>query len=256
MKCLKYLLIFLLVFTSCKSNKNTINTNTIVKNMSAKKVAKKHLANNFDKKTIDAKLRVKFKNNKENQSFSVRLKIKKDEVIWMKGSKFISIFRIKITPTKVSYYSPYAKNYFKGDYSLIKEFLGIDITFEELQNIFLGQVKIEDKGRNYTIETIDNQYKLSPEQQLALFDRFFYINPSHFKLDKYTLINDLKNQRLDISYPKYLQKDNIFFPKNIILNVVEKEKFTNLNITVKSVIFDSELSIPFKIPSGYKKLEF
>ena len=256
MKTLKYLLIFTLAFTACKSSKNIVNSNAIAKNMSAKKVAKKHIAASFNKENIDAKLRVKFKNNKQNESFSVRMKIIKDKVIWLKGSKIISIFKVKITPTKVSYYSPYAKNYFEGDYSLIKEFLGTDITFKELQNIFLGQAEIENKGKDHTVEIIDNTYILSPEEQIELFDRFIHINPSHFKLNKHVLVNDFKEQKLDISYLKYLQKDNEIFPENIFINVTEKKKFTNIDITVKSVVFDTKLSMPFTIPSGYKKLDF
>lgn len=256
MKFLKYSFIFILAFTACKSSKKTIDAKVIAKKMSAKKVAKNHLNNNFDKKTVDAKLRVKFKNNKENQSFSVRMKIKKDEVIWLRGSKIISLFKAKITPTSVSYYSPYAKNYFEGDYSLIKDFLGTDITFEELQNIFLGQAKIDDKGKNHNVEIVDNTYILSPEKQSNLFDKFFHINPSHYKLDKHILVNEFKNQSLDISYPKYLEKEDEIFPENILINVKEKNKFTNLDITVKAVIFNSDLNLTFKIPSGYKKLEF
>lgn len=256
MKIIKYLFVFTLLFTACKSSKNTVNTNAIAKKMSAKKVAKKHLSNSFSKETIDAKLRVKFKNNKQNESFSVRMKIIKDEVIWLKGSKIISIFKAKITPTKVSYYSPYAKNYFEGDYSLIKDFLGTDITFEELQNIFLGQAKIENKGKDHAVEIVDNAYILSPEEQLTLFDRFIHINPTHFKLDKHILVNDLKGQKLDITYPKYLQKEDEVFPENILVNVTENNKFTNIDIDVKSVVFDTKLSIPFTIPSGYKKLDF
>lgn len=256
MKILKYSLIFILAFTACKSNKKTIGANVIAEKMSAKKVTKNHLKNYFDKNTVDAKLRVKFKNNKESQSFSVRMKIKKDEVIWLKGSKIISLFKAKITPTSVKYYSPYAKNYFEGDYSLIKDFLGTNITFEELQNIFLGQAKIENKGKNHNVEIVNNAYVISPEEQSNLFDRFFHINPSHYKLDKHLLVNDLKNQRLDISYPKYLEKEGEVFPENILLKVTENNKFTNLDITVKSVAFNTDLSMPFRIPSGYKKLEF
>lgn len=256
MRFLKYLLVFSVLFYSCKSSKNIIDANATAKKMSAKKVAKKHIATNFNQKTVDAKLRVKFKNNKESQSFSVKMKIKKGEVIWLKGTKIITLFRAKITPTSVSYYSPYAKNYFEGDYALIKDFLGTNITFNELQNIFLGQAEIANKGRDYDVDIVDNQYKLSPEKQLKLFDRFLYINPAHFKLSKHSLVNEVKNQRLDIEYPKYLEKDGEIFPENIIINVKEKNKFTNVNITVKSVIFNTELKMPFKIPSGYKKLEF
>ena len=40
------------------------------------------------------------------QSISVYLRIKKDEVIWLKGTKFINVFKAKITPDKVRFYSP------------------------------------------------------------------------------------------------------------------------------------------------------
>ena len=111
MKSIKYFAIFLILFASCKSKKNLMSANVVAKEMSAKKVARKHIASNFDKKTVEAKLKARFNNGKLNQSISVSLKMKKDEVIWLKGTKFITVFKAKITPTSVSYYSPYAKNY-------------------------------------------------------------------------------------------------------------------------------------------------
>ncbi len=104
-----------------------IDANAIAKEISAKKVAKKHIAANFDRETVDAKLKVNFNNGKTKQSLSVNMKIIKDEVIWLRGTKFITVFKAKITPTSVSYYSPFAKNYFEGDFSMIKKLLGVEI---------------------------------------------------------------------------------------------------------------------------------
>ena len=56
-----------------------IDANIIAKNISARKVAKKHDLGSFDKKTVDAKLKVNFNNGKTNQGLSVQLKMKKDE---------------------------------------------------------------------------------------------------------------------------------------------------------------------------------
>ena len=64
MKFFKYVVLLSIVFSSCKSTKNMIDTNAIAKNYSAKKVAKKHTAANFDKNTVDAKLKVNFNNGK------------------------------------------------------------------------------------------------------------------------------------------------------------------------------------------------
>ena len=111
MKFVKYFVVFVIVFASCKAKKNLMNTPAEIREMSARKVARKHMASNFDKTFVEAKLKASFNNGKLKQRISVSLKIKKDEVIWLKGTKFITLFKVKITPTSIRYYSSYAKNY-------------------------------------------------------------------------------------------------------------------------------------------------
>lgn len=254
MKIFKYLLVGLLVISSCKSKK-IITDGIAVEELSAKKVVKKHISENFNKNTIDAKLKVNYKNSKENVGFSVRMKIKKDEVIWLKGNKVISVFRAKITPKKVRFYSPYYKNYFEGDFSMLKKLLGADINFEQLQNMLLGQALTDIKQTKQKVKIAEKSYKLSPKNQPNLFDIFFFINPLHFKLNKQTLVNSFKNERLDISYPAYLKEEGTYFPEKININAKSTKKFTNIDILVRSVVFNTKLKMPFTIPKGYKKIE-
>lgn len=254
MKLLKYILVLSIAFISCKSNKSITSTK-VVKQMSARRVAKKHVAENFEKRTIDAKLKVNYKDNNESLGFSVRMKIKKDEVIWLKGTKFITVFKAKITPTKVSFYSPYKKNYFEGDFSMLKKLLGTDINFKQLQNMLLGQAIFDVKSQRQNVEIIKNSYQLSPKKQPNLFDVFFYINPLHYKLDKQSLVNTFKNQRLDVSYPAYMNKENIVFPNKINILAKESTKFTNISMTVRSVNFNTNLNVDFSIPKGYKEIQ-
>ena len=248
--------VFMLVFTSCKTKKVMIDTNAIAKEISARKVAKKHIVANFDRETIDAKLKVNFSNNKRKESFSVRMKIKKDEVIWLKGSKFITIFKVKITPTSIRYYSSLLKNYFEGDFSMLQKLLGTKINFNQLQNILLGQSLLNVKEEKQQVEILNNTYILSPENQASLFDIFFSINPSHFKLDKQSIVNTAKNKRLDILYPSYTLVDNVVFPSKMEIKAKKSTSFTNIDFTLKSVVFDTELEMPFSLPSGYKLLNF
>jgi len=233
-----------------------VNSNVIAKDISARKVAKKHIAANFDKKTIDAKLKVNFNNGMTKQSLSVRMKIKKDEVIWLSGSKIINVFKAEITPTSVRYYSSLFKNYFEGDFSMIHELLGVEINYEQLQNLFLGQSLQNVKKEKQDIEIVNNAYVLSPKAQAELFDIFFTINPSHFKLDRQSIISPLKGQRLDIIYPSYILVNDQEFPSEMMIKAKQKKAFTNIDLTYKSVVFDTELTIPFSIPNGYKRLNF
>jgi hypothetical protein len=254
MRFIKIVVVFIIVFASCKTKKNLMSSNAVAEEMSAKKVARKHIASSFDKKTVEASLRANFNNGKIKQSISVSLKMKKDEVIWLKGTKFITVFKVKITPTSVSYYSPYAKNYFEGDFSMLKKLLGTDINFSQLQNLLLGQslFNVKDQKQNVVIE--NNSYVLSPDKQANLFDIFFAVNPSHFKLDKQSIVNSIKNQRLDISYPSYKMVNDEVFPSEIKIKAKQLNKFTNIDFILKSVEFNTDFDISFSIPEGYKRI--
>lgn len=256
MRFFKYILFITIALTACKSSKKMIDDNAIAKSMSAKKVAKKHVAVNFDKKTVDAKLKVNFDNQKTSQSLSVSMKMIKDEVIWLKGTKFITVFKAEITPTSVRYYSSFFKNSFEGDFSMIEELLGVEINFEQLQNLFLGQAlqNVSNEDQNVTI--VNNNYVLAPEVQNALFDIFYTINPAHFKLDNQYLVNGEKNLRLDVSYPSYNLINDELFPSAIKIMAKDEKRITKIDLDYKEVEFDVPVDMSFKIPSGYKKLKF
>ncbi|WP_341220408.1 DUF4292 domain-containing protein [Polaribacter atrinae] len=255
MRFLKYFIILTIVFTSCKAKKSMIDANVIAEEMSAKKVARKHVAANFDKKTVDAKLKANINNGKINQSISVSLKMEKDAVIWLKGTKFITLFKAKITPTSVRYYSSLEREYFEGDFTMLKKLLGTDINFNQLQNLFLGQSLTNVKDQKQNISIIDNSYVLSPEIQASLFDIFFSVNPSHFKLDKQSIINTVKNQRLDVFYPSYNVVDDAIFPSEINIKAKQPGKFTDIDFTVRSVEFNKDIDTSFSIPKGYKQIK-
>ena len=233
-----------------------IDATAIAKDISARKVAKKHIAANFDKNTIDAKLKMNFDNGKTKQNLSVSMKMIKDKVIWLKGSKFITVFKAEITPTSVRYYSSVLKNSFEGDFSMIKELLGVEINFEQLQNLFLGQSLIDVKAVDQEVEIVNNRYILSPEKQAALFDIFFNINPAHFKLDEQTIVNTDKDLRLDVKYPSYTLIDDVVFPSAINIKAKNKKSVTTIDFEYKSVVFNDEVNMSFSMPNGYKKLSF
>ena len=255
MKFLKYFVVFMMVFASCKAKKNLTDAPSEIREMSARKVARKHVASNFEKTSIKAKLKASFNNGKLKQRISVSLKIKRDEVIWLKGTKFITLFKAKITPTSVRYYSSYAKNYFDGDFTMLKKLLGTEINFDQLQNLLLGQSLMNVKEQKQQVFIEDKSYVLSPKRQERLFDIFFSVNSSHFKLDKQSIVNSKKNKRLDISYPSYGLFEEQIFPKEIQIKALQSGAFTNIDFILKSVQFDTDLDLSFSIPKGYKQIK-
>lgn len=255
MKFIKCFVVFVVVLTACKTKKSLIDSSVLAEEMSAKKVARKHVAANFDKKTVDAKLKASFNNGKLKQSFSVSFKMKKDEVIWLKGTKFITLFKAKITPTSVRFYSSLNKTYFDGDFSMLQKILGTDINFNQLQNLLLGQSLMNVKKKKQEVIIQNNSYVLSPNEPEKLFDIFFSVNPSHFKLDKQSIVNSRKNQRLDVVYPLYNVFDGVVFPSEIKIKAKQPGSFTNIDFSLRSVEFNTDVNTSFSIPKGYKQIK-
>jgi len=254
MRYLKYLFVFILVFTACKTKKYALDNSIIAKEMSAKKVARKHVSANFKKKTISAKFKVNFNDGSTKESISVYVRIKKDEVIWLKGTKFINVFKAKITPDKVRFYSPIEKKYFEGDFSMLEKLLGTNINFQQLQNLFLGQAILDVKNKKQNIALEKNAYVLSPKTQATLFDAFFAVHPGHFKLNQQSIVNTLKNQRLDIKYTSYKLVDDEIIPQQINIILKQENKLTIIDLILRSIELNTKINTSFTVPNGYKRM--
>lgn len=256
MKFLNCVLLFTLtLLVSCNSSKNLVDSSSTIKNLSTKKIIRKHTTSKFDKKTINAKLKVDYKDAKEDVSFSVKMKIIKDEVIWLKGTKLITLFKAKITPDTVRFYSPYKKTYFESDFSMLKKFLGTDITFVQLQNLLLGEALLDINHKKYDSDISDLAYRLSPKEPSILFDILYWIHPQSFKLIKQSVRSSAADKRLDINYPSYKRTQGVIFPEQLHIHAKNGTQSTHIDIEIKSVTFDSELTMPFNLPQGYKEIQ-
>jgi len=258
MRFVKIVLV-LLVFASCKTNK-VITDSGSVKNLSAKKIVKNHLSNDFNAQTLDSKIRVQYSNQvgseKKRHSFTVRMRMKKDSVIWFRGKKsVVSVFKMKITPESFSFYSLIDKVYFEGDFSQLKKVLGVEISFSQLQNLLIGKSIFDMKGKRFQTEIKDASYQLTPKVQEKLFDVFFKINPDHFRLNQLYLVNEEKNQRLRIDYQDYTKLEGDIVPVRMMIDASQGDRYTYINMKYSSLTLNKPVSVPYKIPSGYKRID-
>src|SRR5690606_14237698 len=88
-----------------------------------------------------------------SQSITVSLRMEKDKIIWVKASILgITIAKVLITPDSVGYYETIGKTYFEGDFTLLGEWLGTPINFQQAQNLLLGQSIFDLNASQYTAE--------------------------------------------------------------------------------------------------------
>jgi hypothetical protein len=246
-------IVFLTLITSCKSSKIT---DASIANLSARNIIKNNDDLRFDKINLRANLFVKYDGKAELPNLNASMRMVKDSVIWISFSKLgFPVAKLMITQDSVRFYEKISKTYFDGDFELISQSLGTDFDFTKVQNLFLGETLIDMKLDKYKSTIDSNLYRLNSKNKNAIFEVLFWISPNNFKLKKEEIKHPFKEQILTILYKDFDKIDESLFPKGFIVQVKDKNKKTRIEVNYKNVFFNTNLSFPFAVPNGYKKIE-
>ena len=203
---------------------------------------------------MNIRANAKYEDEKQSHSLNADIRIKKGEIIWI-NIKFLGLPMAKamITPTKVSYYEKLNNTYFDGDFSLLSNWLGTDLDFNKVQNLFLGKA-IDDLTKDQWISVVvEKMFKLSLPSNSDV-SKEFYFEGANYLLKKETINQESKKRSLEIRYPSFKDENGMFLPNTINILAEQKDKVT-IDIEYKQTTFNEKLSYPFSIPSGYSAVE-
>ncbi|GAB1308181.1 DUF4292 domain-containing protein [Urechidicola sp. KH5] len=245
----------ILAIVGCKSNKVTVPGTAVA--MSTKKVIKNHQENHFDAEFMSAKLKAVYDDGKTKQTISVKFRMQTDSAIWMSGTVMgYPVAKLLITPESVQFYEKLDKSYFEGDFELLSNFLGTDVSFNLMQNLLLGHSVKPLKSAKFSAVVDDASYKLSPKEQEALFDVFFWVYPNHFRLKKQQISQPTEQKRLTIEYGDYQKVEEHLIPKDVRITAIEQTDRTLLTLEYRGVELNKKQTFPYKVPQGYKPISF
>ncbi|WP_439152111.1 DUF4292 domain-containing protein [Winogradskyella sp.] len=245
--------LFLVVFlVGCKSAKSVIASGEASEKLSAKQVIRQHQKTQTDFKTFQAKVKIDIIQNQKEQGSTFNMRMEKDKVIWLSAK--LGLARMMITPERVRFYNKLDNEYFDGDYKLLSDFVGVELDFNKVQNILLGQAIYNLKEEPHNVSVNNNSYALQPKDQNVLLELFYLVNPSHFKMDSLQLFQQLKKRMLQVDYASYQEVKKQILPQNIRIVAVEESDEVAITMEFKSVSLNEEVRFPFRIPSGYKEI--
>ena len=126
-RILSLVIIFLMI--SCKT-KAVLAESSATSIIASDKIIENHYNNKFDFSTVYIKAGARYEDDRNSQSLTAEIKIKKDEKILV-SIRFLGITMAKalITPTSVQYYEKIGGKYFEGDYASLSQWLGTDLDF-------------------------------------------------------------------------------------------------------------------------------
>ncbi len=242
-----------IVFSSCKSAKTVDQGNSNFR-LSANQLVKENAKKTPNFNTLQSKLKITYTEGSKQQSNTVNYRMKKDEVIWISAA--FAVIRAKITPNSVSFYNKLDKTYFNGDFEYFSKLLGTtELDFEKIQNLLLGEALFNLSDDTYKVSIHEDNYALQPKKQRHLFELFYLLNPSHFKIKSQQLSQFKEQRHLEINYLKHQEVNQQILPELVKVNAVEADKEIVAELEFKSVTLNEDLRFPFKIPSGYKEIK-
>ena len=254
----KYIaLVLMSVFViSCKSKAIAVqNTDKPVEaTKEDRKAIAKHYDNKLDFKTLNIKASAKYEDEKQSQNVTADIKIEKDKQILV-SVRFLGITMAKalITPTTVSYYEKIKGTYYEGDFTSLSKWLGTELDYSKVQNLLVGEALDDLRKGKYTQTIVENLFRLEDEKE-AKIKKTFYLDSEKYLIQKEEISQPAENRMLAIKYSDSKNFDQGILPTKIEINAVQPKGKTDINLEYNNITFNEELSFPYSVPSGYKKV--
>ncbi len=229
-------------------------------------------SNSFDFDTFQSKAEFKIDQGEKTNSFKANIRIKKDSLIWISITPLLGIemARILITRDTIKVINRFDKEYFIGDYSYINKKFNVELEFEIIQSLMLGNAipfeedeKIKfatDKGYYYLgnlkkrkakkANNKPNKIEKENEELISL-----WMNPTSFRIEK-ILFSDLAADRFLLGeYSNYFEVNGQLLPKNLVFNF-ESKKPAKIKIEYSRVSLNQDMKFSFNISSKYEKVYY
>ncbi len=247
----RILLFFIAAFivTSCKSVRRASDAGEATAKKS--NVVKLHEAAALKFKTLQAKVDLDFKDDKRAQSVTVELRMEKGKNIWL-SARFLGLTagKLHITRDRVRFYEILNKQSFDGDFSLISDFLGEDVTFDQVEDILLGQAVEPLQDKEFSIN--GNEYVFNEGTLIA---KLFKLRAADFKVSEQAISKPAEDSFLRIMYPDYQMVSDKIVPLKVQIEARKDEKNTTVILEYRSLEFNKNLSFPFEMPANTKPIK-
>lgn len=207
---------------------------------------------------LDAKLKLNYQTPEENLNAKVRLRMKKDSLIWVSISGAVGVegMRALVREDSIFLIDRVNKKYLENTLDTLSQILNFKVDFQILQSLILGEMPFP----NYDESQVSTEEKfLRIQQQEQSLNISNLVNPKTKKLEELVLKDVLTQNAMEVIYGNYKRQRGVLIPQLTEVNVqytneVSKEKiqtFISLENT-RIELTNEKLSFPFSIPDRYR----
>ncbi len=227
--------------------------------------------NEFGFTWLYAKANVESTVDGKEESFDIKLSIKKDSAILVSIRYILGleVAKILITRDSVKMVNYINKNYFRGDFNYINDLLHADLDYDLLQAVLFGnsaEFYDEDTRLKPVTDRQNCHYLLSTVRKRRLRKiqngtgelkeamQTLTLNPDNFKILSNEFIDPATNRRFIANYSNFTSKDSVFAPYHVDIDILAEKK-ANLKIDYVRIEKNSVQKLSLNIPAKYDPIQ-
>ncbi len=210
--------------------------------------------NNLDFNYLSSKGQISLKDNNDNLSSGVSIRMKKDSVIWVSVQPGLGIeaARMMLTQDSVFMINRLHKEYVAADYAFLRNKLQVDVSFELLQSILLGNY--QSQGAEKASDEGNMQHVQQLRQNLT-FD--YFIGRLTSKLQQLNVQDNNTGNTITVKYDSFEKIGQVPFAHSMAAQVLQKGQVSDFTLNYSRIsVSDEVLSFPFSVPADYKRPAF
>lgn len=213
---------------------------------------------------FSAKVNVKANIANQTNSFNANLRMKVDTAIWMSISPAlgIEVARVLITRDSLKFLNRLSTTYFVGDYAYLNNLLQIEVNFDMIQSILLGNTYlhysvesyVSDRDEQGLILSTLKKRKIKKETELDIpqvLTQEIWFSSISGKIIRMEMQDYRPVRKFMVKYLSYVLEGDKLVPQAMLIQAqAEKQVVINLEYSKQTV--SKELNLPFSIPTNYE----
>ena len=165
----------------------------------------------------------------------------------------VPLFKGLLTKNEVLFYEKLNRSFYRGNYDYISSLLNYDFNLESVQNLILGNPINDFNKRRLTQKKGQTKYVLSSYDRKKKLDYTYTIDPLSFALIQQK-ISSVNGNYFMVNYSNFKEVKGVKFPQTIQIYSLNNKKKVEIVMKNKLTKVNDNVSFPFKIPNGYKKI--
>ena len=204
-----------------------------------------------------------FKDKEYDVKLSLRMR--KDSAAWVHITKAKPLLTSLVSQDSVKFLLRYPeKQYFLGEYGVLSDIVGVELSYELLQDYFEGKAVVFDEETKYKTKIDNGKYLLSSEKAKRL-DRMIrrgragkskvhykcWIDPSTFKCTDVEIAFPEDSTTINIGYSNWKELENQLFPMESSIAISSPADSVSLHLKYGKFKMNVPQSLPLKVTDSY-----